>query len=311
VRDLVAQGEALAKAGDWGQALDRFRRAYVLVPAPTVALREARCLVKLGRLIEGSEKYETVKRFEVAGTPPPAFKKAAEEAVEALVELRERIPKLKLTIVGPGSDSPDLVVYIDRAVVSAALLGVEQPIDPGNYTISAAVGVTSSASRRVSFIERKSYILELELRPGKLSLPAAAPVSGGVPAPTPAPIAPLVREESTQRTWGWVAVGAGGVGLGVGVVSGILALNSQSNLDDLCSPPGSAAGQMCPSSAESDLSTFRTGRTVSYVGFGVAAVGIAVGLGLLATAPADGDVQAKSALVPWLDLGAAGLRGAF
>jgi hypothetical protein len=97
----------------------------------------------------------------------------------------------------------------------------------------------------------------------------------------------------------------------VGIVSGILALNSKSTLDDVCSPPGSDAGQICPSSAEGDLSTFRTGRTVSYVGFGAAAVGIAVGLGLLVTAPPERHVQARSTLVPWFDLGAAGVRGAF
>lgn len=321
VRGLVAQGEALVQAGDCVQALDRFRRAYALLPAPTVALREARCLVKLGRLIEGSEKYESVRRFEESGSTPPAFKRAAEEATEAIAELRERIPKLKLTIVGPGADSPDLVVHIDGNVVPSALLGVEQPIDPGDHILRAAAGVTSSASRPLSFIERKTYIVELELevRTGGLSLPPAGPESTGGPAPiasiAPAvsvpPVAPLAREESTQRTWGWVVVGAGGAGLGVGIISGILALNSKSNLDDLCSPPGSDAGQSCPSSVEGDLSTFRTGRTVSYVGFGAAAVGIAVGIGLLVTAPADRGVQAKSTLVPWIDLGAAGVRGAF
>lgn len=312
VRELVADGENLFNAGDCTQALDRFRRAYALMPAPTVALREARCLVKLGRLIEGVEKYEEARRGESTPNPPIAFLKAAHEAKIAIADLRGRIPKLKLTVTGPGADSPELVVFIDKERVPSALLGVEQPVDPGNHTLLAAVGETSSAMQSASFAERKSHVITLELRPGPLPVPLPSPAGAAKSGADPGG-APTASDGSAQRTGGWIALGAGGVGLGLGIVSGILALNGKSSLDEICAPPGPDGSRACPSSAENDLSTFRTERTLSYVGFAVGAVGIGVGVSLLLTAPSDGEVPAPPAatLVPWIGLGAAGLRGTF
>src|SRR5262245_7291277 len=243
VRELVADGENLFNAGDWAKALDRFRRAYALVPAPTVALREARCLVQLGRLIEGAEKYEEARRGESTPNPPPAFLKAAQEAKTAIADLQARIPKLNLTITGPGADSPDLVVYIDQERVPPALLGVEQPVDPGTHTILAAVRESSSAMQQASFAERKSHTLTLELRPGRLPVPLPSPATTAKSGPDSAP---PIEDGSAQRTWGWIAGGAGGFGVVLGLVSGIVALNGKSSLDDVCAPAGADGTRMCP-----------------------------------------------------------------
>src|SRR6185295_6955519 len=57
-RDLATQGAQAFEAGEYAQASDFFRRAHELVPAPSIALLQARSLAKLGQLLEAIDIYE-------------------------------------------------------------------------------------------------------------------------------------------------------------------------------------------------------------------------------------------------------------
>src|SRR4026207_1009908 len=61
-RELAREAAELAQAGKCDAAIDMFRRAYPLAPAPTIAVHEARCLAQLGRLLEAVDRYELVQR---------------------------------------------------------------------------------------------------------------------------------------------------------------------------------------------------------------------------------------------------------
>jgi uncharacterized protein HemY len=56
-RELGDRGVEAYGKGDWEQARQLFHQAFQLVPAPTLAIREADALVKLGRLVEAREGY--------------------------------------------------------------------------------------------------------------------------------------------------------------------------------------------------------------------------------------------------------------
>ena len=56
-RSLADQGANAYAQEDYAHAQVLFARAYGLVPAPTIALLEARALVKLGRWIEATRTY--------------------------------------------------------------------------------------------------------------------------------------------------------------------------------------------------------------------------------------------------------------
>jgi hypothetical protein len=68
--------------------------------------------------------------------------------------------------------------------------------------------------------------------------------------------------------------GAGAAFIGAGAVAGVLALNTKSELDDVCTP-------LCPASYKDDVDRWRLQRTLSYVGFGIGIAGVATGTYLL------------------------------
>jgi len=71
-RDLATQGAQAFEAGEYAQASDFFRRAHELVPAPSIALLQARSLAKLGQLLEAVDIYEQTARFKLLGDAPEA-----------------------------------------------------------------------------------------------------------------------------------------------------------------------------------------------------------------------------------------------
>jgi hypothetical protein len=78
----------------------------------------------------------------------------------------------------------------------------------------------------------------------------------------------------TSRVLGYVGVGVGVAGLSLGTYAGLVALHHKSNLDNACHPG-------CPQSSASDLSGFRTNRTLSWVSYGVGFAAATAGVLLL------------------------------
>ena len=55
-RTLAEEGDALLAGGDFAGAVDRFSRAWSLVPAPTIGVRWARALASQDKLIAAEER---------------------------------------------------------------------------------------------------------------------------------------------------------------------------------------------------------------------------------------------------------------
>ncbi len=138
-RDLATQGAQAFDAGDYAQASDFFRRAHELVPAPSIALLRARSLAKLGQLLEAIDIYEQTSRLKLAEDAPEAYVQAVETARNELEEVRRRLPRLKLTLIGVSATEPAQVSMDDKPTPDA-LLGVERPINPGATSHRSARG---------------------------------------------------------------------------------------------------------------------------------------------------------------------------
>ena len=80
----------------------------------------------------------------------------------------------------------------------------------------------------------------------------------------------------------WIVLGAGAASTVVGIGTGIVALGKKSDLDDA----GCNAG--CPPEFKSDITAFRRYRTISYVGFGLGAIGLGWGGYLLLSDQPEG-----------------------
>jgi len=298
-RDLAEQGGQLYKQGQCEKAVDLFDRAYKLVPAPTIELLKARCLVELGRFLDATDAYEKVRHTELGPHASRPFLRAVAEAKQELTALGPRIPKLKVSVKGP--DPAAARVTLDGRAVPPELIGVERPVDPGEHELSASAPGATAARQTVSAAEGQHYVVVLRLAPAKAA--AAPPATAGTPARQDTGAAPPLPRASAQRTWGWVALGVGGAGLATGVVTALLAGGKKSTLDDECN------SSACPPSAESDLDSYRTLRTTSIIGYAVGIAGAGAGAVLLLTAP-ESKPEAAS-VTPYVGLGSAGVRGAF
>ncbi|HEY5375699.1 MAG TPA: hypothetical protein VIK01_18600 [Polyangiaceae bacterium] len=264
-RDLATQGGQAFDAGKYAEAADFFRRAHQLVAAPSIALMQARALAKLGQLLEAADIYEQTTRLKLADDAPEAYVTAVRTARAEVEEVRTRLPRLKLTVLGT-SRADGAQVTIDDKPTPDALLGVERPVDPGVHHFAVHVAGQTRAERDLTVVEGQSYQVELDAHPAQ-----------AVAAPTDAPVAPERQASgsvNSRKALAYVGLGLGVVGLGVGTYTGLVALHHKSNLDSACH-----AG--CPASSASEIDSWRTNRTVSWLSYGVGIAAAGAGVLLL------------------------------
>ena len=264
-RDLATQGGQAFDAGKYAEASDFFRRAHQLVAAPSIALMQARSLAKLGQLLEAMDIYEQTTRLKLADDAPEAYVTAVQTARAEVEDVRARLPRLKLTVLGT-SRADGAQVTIDDKPTPDALLGVERPVDPGVHHFVVRVAGQIRAERDLSVVEGQSYQVELDAHPAQPSTkPAVAPVE---------PQADASSDSNSRKTLAYVGLGLGVVGLGVGTYTGLVALHHKSNLDSACHPG-------CPASSAAEIDSWRSNRTVSWLSYGVGIAAAGAGVLLL------------------------------
>ena len=286
-RTLAAQGAEAFERRDYAAALDLFQRAGALVEAPTIVLMQARTLVELGRLIEAADRYSFVLSMKSPGGANAAFEAAVQAAASEYDALKVRLPLLKVKVQGAQASS----VWVDGRQLPAPLVGVDNPLDPGQHRVEVRAPDRAPIVREVVLEEGEREELVVILREDPV--PQAPPSERSRQPEPPAPLAPA-PQAARNDTLGWVALGAGAGATLVGLGTGLYALSKKSDLDAACDPG-------CPPSFEDDIQSFRQFRTVSYVAFGVGAVGLGWGSYLLLS----GEPQSPTLAVR------AGTRGAW
>lgn len=181
-RTLGEEGLALFDQGLYIDALDRFERAGDLLKAPTLDLMAARCLAKMGRLVEASERYLDVTRMTVDEKASSVLKAAVVAAGKEREAALARIATIEIVIEGPGAAGAS--VRIDGRPVPQAVIGVKTPIDPGIHRIDARGSNGTEAIGRVNLTEKQSVRLVLTLHGAEKST-AAPSTSFGQRAPAP------------------------------------------------------------------------------------------------------------------------------
>jgi tetratricopeptide (TPR) repeat protein len=263
-RTLAAEGTQAFEQRDYARALDLFERALSLVRAPTLGLMRARTLVELGRWVEAVDAYATLPRGD-DDPNNPAFRQAMEEAEHELAALLPRLPRLRVSVRGLDRGHPE--VRIDGRKLEEALVGVDNPVDPGPHRIEVLTPGRAPEVREVTVAERDKKELVIE----HVALE---------PTPRPEPIAPPPRpvpqEPNGLGTPAIASFAAAGAGVLLGGITGAIALGKKSDLDAACSAD-------CPESMRSTLSAYRLQRALSYVGFGVALAGAGAGSYFLMT----------------------------
>ena len=198
-RGVAEEALKLYDKGDFAGAYDKANRANELVHAPTMGLLTGKCLEKLGRWVEASEKYLEASRAPLEPGASAAQKTAQAEADRLRTALMPRIPSVELVLDPPA---PDADVTLDGKLVPPAMVGIKRPIDPGKHNVATSRG-GASANQDFTLKEADSVRVVLKAPIGK---PGAAyyapPPGGGQPvvmmyAPGSVPPPPVMKRRST------------------------------------------------------------------------------------------------------------------
>ncbi|HZO13658.1 MAG TPA: tetratricopeptide repeat protein [Polyangiaceae bacterium] len=284
-RKLGEEGDALFDKGEYQSALEKYRKAAELIDVPTLRLREARSLEKLGRLVEASERYLSVVRTEVPADAPQDHRDSVTLAREEHAALEPRIPNLVVNFSGSGSQPR---VTLDGAPFPAALLGEKRPVDPGKHRIEAQRG-DSRFARDIEAREGAVVTVDIEL-----------PAERAAPTPRPKP-QPIEQEPNLLWPLGWAALGVGVAGLAVGGITGGLAIDRRADLERDC---GDALD--CPPRRHDDVDSYNSLRIASAVGFYAGGAFAATGIVLLVVSALDDDAERA-----WTPLFPLGVRASF
>jgi hypothetical protein len=292
-RKLGVEAAKLFEAGDYAAALDKFNTADSLVPAPTLGLYAARCMVKLGRIVEASERYLEVTRMQLDKHALPVMRKAQAEAVAERERLLPTIPTLEVRLEGPFGDGVDVTVA-DKPLLST-LIGVKRPVNPGRYRVEGKRADTSVVEEvRVVAGAPARVILKLPPLP-----------------PPPGPRMPLLRK------LGWAAIGVAGAGVVTGSVAGLVAVAKGQSLLLNC------PNHVCTNPADfSGTASYDAARAASTAGFVIGGIALAAGIPILVVSPkveyaypdgrpAPAPKDNRASVEPWVTWGGAGVRGFF
>jgi hypothetical protein len=282
-RKLGAEAVKLYDTAYYAAALEKFDAASSLLPTPTLSLYSARCLVKLGRLVEASERYLAATRMTLEKNAPTVMLRAQVDAAVERDKLLPTIPQVKIEVSGPAGAG--VKVLLDGRELARPMLGEKLPVDPGKHVIQA-VRADTTVEREVSLAPSETAQILLALPP--------------LPVPTVSvPVTPPLRIA------GWVGIGTGAAGLVAFAVNGAIALA----LRDSLSGDPQCQDNLCDASLQGKVNAYGTTRIPTTIGLAAGVVGLAAGIPLVLLNPVRMSGGAK--IVPFVSAGGVGVRGSF
>lgn len=326
-RTLATEGALAFNEGRFKDAVDLFSRAESLVHAPPHLLFIARAQAKLGQFVKARESYLKIVREQLAPGAPQAFRDARASADEERKQVEPRIGRLLVKVEG-GEAAKDLAVSIDGQPIPTVLLGVPQPMDPGEHVINASATGFKSSPVKVSLKDggTGSVVLKLE---ADGSAPPPSPLSGPVAAEstpavsTAASGAPPVdggpvKSHNGMRIGSYVALGVGAAGLAAGTFFVLSSASKRKDADAAAKELPMTCGTPClksdpAASAVAGLDDdARRAKVIGIVGYVVGGVGVATGVTLFVLSSKQQERAAASGFVaPYIGLNSFGVRGAF
>jgi hypothetical protein len=178
-RTLAREGIDLFKAAKYADSLDKMQRAQELYDAPVHLVYIARCQDKLGLVVESTETYRRLVRLTLDDNAPEAFKQAVADAKKELPEVEPKVARVKILVEPANVEG--LQLEIDGVKVSAAVVGVDRPANPGARKISASAPGYESAEASVDLTsgQTKTLKLVLEKDPSAGAPGASGAAAGG------------------------------------------------------------------------------------------------------------------------------------
>jgi len=283
-RRIATAGVEAYEQHDYALAVEKLEKAFDILKAPSVALWLARALRQNGQLVAAAERFTEAGRLPIDRGNTAVQAAAQRDAAAELEALTPQIPLLVIQV--PGVSASELTLSVDGRALSSAVLGEQQPVDPGKHHVEARRGEQlASADVQLARGETKVATLSFTERPS-----AAAPASGGHPnlSATPTPVTPAPSNDVTsastggvsRRTWGYAVAGVGVAGLVVGTVFGYLTIQGKQDQIAKCSSSSACQDRSGASSAHDSAVTKGAVSTVAFI---AGALATTAGIVLIAT----------------------------
>jgi hypothetical protein len=251
---LYQQGVELAAAGNWAQAVDRFRRVVELRPSTKAFYTLGEAQEHVGQLAAAKRSYRASLDSARAG----AAKDIVDLAGQALGKLEGRVPQVTVRLdEKTAAHGGDIHASIDGHGVP---IGAAADVDPGDHEVRVEAAGAAPFLRKVHAVEGQQQ-----------DVAATLEWTAVAPPPSDAP-PPAVQESSAVSPI--VPLVVGGVGLAVGITGLVIRLRGQSDYD--------TAANRCPSGSCPDQDTANTGndaRSRMILGTTFLGVGAAVAAG--------------------------------
>jgi hypothetical protein len=236
-RALFAEGMSLSDSGDFGEALERFRESYDLVPSPNSRLMLARTLRKMGRVGDAWDEYgRVVGEARKAAQENEKYTPTLESAESERASLRAEIGILHVEIEGEPPDEAVLMVAgreIPKAEWSRPLVVV-----PGSATVVLIAPSVKREEQAVDIDAGGEHRVKLAVHgmdPGapppkatggdKDTLLMMSYVSGGIGVAGLALFGVVVATDGNEAL-GVTGIAVGAVGLGMGIALFAIAQSS-------------------------------------------------------------------------------------
>lgn len=321
---LFYSARTLMQQNRYAEACPKLEESLRLDPGLGTQFNLADCNEHIGKVATAWAGFLEVAAQSKA-TNQAEREKVARKRASAL---EPRLPKLVVEVSSPPQG---IEVKRDGIAVGAAAWGTAIPVDPGVHRIVASAPGKQKWETTVATSEGKTARVavprELPAAPAAVANTSAptTPLGSAAPPPTPTTSAaaspatdsayfppPVVeRPGSTQRTVGWIVMGAGAIGVGVGAGFGLASIGKRDEARNHCS------GDVCDASGVSLRDdAIRNGNisTIATIAGGASVLG---GIILVLTAPkgteAPVDRAGKIRALPNVATGGGGftLQGVF
>lgn len=258
VDKLVAEGEELARQGEFSQAIDRFQKADAIAERTRHA-----CLIGLvytrRELWAEAELFFARCRSRATVTDPvPDWLAEAERQLAAKLAVAEVAP-VEIRIEPAGVAARVTVSLAPDEYFAPRVIHLPR----GNHTITAALDGYETTSETVEIKSRDAVVVTLTMRK-----------PGAVVAPVPVP-APDVRPARGRSPAKWLWIGAGGAAV-IGVGFHFLASRERGYLED-------ARETNSTELYDKHESAFDTYRAVTFAAYGAAITAGVIGTVLYMT----------------------------
>ncbi|MCE9573982.1 MAG: CDC27 family protein [Deltaproteobacteria bacterium] len=277
------QAKDLMKAGKVAEACAAFEKSQAADPQLGTEYNLATCYEKLGRLASAWTEFR-----ELAQRDSNAARKA--DSQKHADAIQPRLIKLLISVRAPVAG---LVVSRNGADVSSSV-GIESPVDPGEYELSAQAPGHKPWSVKVTAQQEGGTVQvtvpELEKLPVDVTkpvdrtmepIPPAGGLGGGV-VTGPAP-------KSSRKLIGLSVGGAGLAATGVGLFFGSRAMSKWNDAKTLC--PNKTCAPENQTAGDKLVDDAKSAGTISTVLVGVGVAAVAAGVVLYVTAPKGGAVE--------------------